>query len=102
MIPLAGQPSFELGVALFELAMGLEHLLGASYPVEGTTPEEFAAVDDYATLGQVAGTEYAAVVRGLLGFDAADRMSGGGAPATGGARVRGGGAAAEAARLQRD
>jgi hypothetical protein len=73
VIPLAGQPAFELGAVLFEMAMGLDHPLGASYPAEGTTPEEFAAVD-YAALGEVAGAEYVAVVRGLLAFEAAERM----------------------------
>eukprot|EP00750_Incisomonas_marina_P017681 INCI234.1.p1 GENE.INCI234.1~~INCI234.1.p1 ORF type:complete len:764 (+),score=124.81 INCI234.1:145-2292(+) len=72
-ISLAGQPSFSLGVALFKLAMGLDHPLGHSYPAGGTTPADFAAID-FVGLVEVTCEEYASVVRGLLVHEPAERI----------------------------
>ncbi len=72
-IPLTKQPSFELGVVLFEIAMGTAHPMGVNYPpAAGADAATFASVN-YEGLGQVAGTSFAQVVRGMLAFDPDER-----------------------------
>ncbi len=75
VVPLAHQSAFALGVLLFELAMGLDHPLGHDYPVEGTATQEAFTAVDFGALQVVAGEAFAAIVRGLLAFDPAKRMS---------------------------
>lgn len=72
-VPLSMQSSFAAGVLLYELAMGLDSpVLG--YPATGNSPADFETVD-FSGLAEVAGREYASVVRGLLCYDPTKRLS---------------------------
>ena len=72
-IPLAKQPSFEAGVLLFEIAMGLDHPVN-DYPAVGNSQDAFAAIDSDG-LREVAGAQYAEVVLRLLAYDPGLRSS---------------------------
>ena len=81
-IPLAKQPSFEAGVVLHELALGLRHPV-TDYPLLGNSEEEFARSIDTAGLREVmaAGAaggggcwDFEDVVVRLLAYDPARRL----------------------------
>ena len=71
-IPLRGQGAFAVGVVLYELAMGLEHPVD-DYPVVNS--EEAFDKIDFDSLEEEAGPVYTNVVRGLLKYKLADRMT---------------------------
>jgi hypothetical protein len=71
-IPLRGQGAFAVGVVLYELAMGLEHPVD-DYPVMNS--EEAFDEIDFDSLEEEAGRVYTNVVRGLLKYKLADRMT---------------------------
>ena len=72
-IPLRHQGAFAAGLLLFELAMGLTHPLPEYPGNEKCSEAEFEAIN-FATLRQIAGVEYAEVVKGLVQFKVDRRM----------------------------
>ena len=72
VIPLAHQPSFALGVILYEIGAG-EHPMPGYPTVVGDMASAFDSID-YDDVRKLAGTQYADVVLGLLQFEPQARL----------------------------
>ena len=72
VIPLAHQPSFALGVTLFEICAGIHPLPG--YPAIVDVASAFDRIE-FDDVRQLAGLDYTDVVRGLLQFEPQARLA---------------------------